>query len=297
MHSLFCKITEENKTKLNKPVNTDMVYYSELNEWHTTNAFRSFSLKYVVEKCIYYKSGSKEYTVPSGNFLLACKQPDVKAYFDSVAPVKSICIDIRPETMAEAFTVMCFSGENNFDNFLAGYFHQPHFFEAVCPATDSVPFTRKLNDLVSAIQFGNAGELVNKEWFLDLAEKIVYHEFGNYRALNGIHSVKTSTKKELLCRLKTARQFMDDNFLQVSEIAEVASAGNLSEFHFYRSFKQAFGITPYHYLLHKRLELAKKMLRKKEFNVTEIALHCNFPDLPTFSKAFKKNFGISPSQF
>ena len=86
--SFFHTITEENKLTLNKPSDSDVVYYSELNEWFTRNAFRSFSLKYVIDRCIYYKVGNKEHAVNAGNFLLACKQPDVNAYFDSKACCK-----------------------------------------------------------------------------------------------------------------------------------------------------------------------------------------------------------------
>ncbi|HEY6502768.1 MAG TPA: hypothetical protein VIZ28_02220, partial [Chitinophagaceae bacterium] len=106
MRPYFHTITEENKLTLNKPSDSDTVYYSELNEWFTGNAFRSFSLKYVVDRCIYYKAGNKEHAVNAGNFLLACKQPYVSAYFGSKQKVKSICIDICPATVAEAFTVL-----------------------------------------------------------------------------------------------------------------------------------------------------------------------------------------------
>jgi AraC-like DNA-binding protein len=90
---------------------------------------------------------------------------------------------------------------------------------------------------------------------------------------------------------------MDENFLTISGIGEVALASNLSEFHFFRSFKQAFGSTTYQYILNKRLELARAMLENHEIPITEIAATCNFPDLFTFSKAFKRHFGIAPSQF
>src|SRR6476646_2645882 len=93
------------------------------------------------------------------------------------------------------------------------------------------------------------------------------------------------------------KQFMDDNFLTVNDISEVAQASNLSEFHFFRSFKQAFGITTYQYILNKILDLARTMLRDGDASITTIASTCNFPDLFTFSKAFKRHFGISPSQF
>jgi AraC-like DNA-binding protein len=93
------------------------------------------------------------------------------------------------------------------------------------------------------------------------------------------------------------KQFMDDNFLTINDITEVAVASNLSEFHFFRSYKQAFGITTYQYILNKKLELARRMLQDKDVSITAIASICNFPDLFTFSKAFKRRFGIAPSQF
>jgi AraC family transcriptional regulator len=295
MGAFFQAITEENKLSLNKSANIDKVYYSELNEWFTSNAFRSFSLKYVIDRCIWYRVNNKEHAVKQGNFLLACKQPGVNAYFDSKDIVKSICIDVCPATVSEAFTVLTAQNDHHFDNYLAGYFKAPEFFEAVCPVGGS-HFDVKLNHLVAAIQHGNV-EYLNKEWFLDLVEKIIFHEYGNYLALNGIHSVKLETRKEILRRLKRAKQYIDDEYLDIEDISQVANICNMSEFHFYRSFRQAFHSTPYQYILTKRLELSKELLLAGNRSVTQVAVHCNFPDVYTFSKAFKRHFNISPSGF
>ena len=291
----FNIITEANKLTLNKPVDTDVVYYSELNEWFTTNAFRSFSLKYVIDKCIHYKVGNKEHAVTSGSVLLACKQPHVKAFFDSKASVKSICIDICSDTVAEAFNVMHAKREYHFDNYQAKYFRHPEFFEAVCPA-GTTTFGKKLDGLVMAIRDNKTESLINKEWFLDLVEKVICHEYGNYLALNGLHSVKLETRKELLSRLSFGKRYMDENFLAINEISEVARVANLSEFHFFRSFRQAYNITPYQYLLNNRLKFAAGLIRTGKMSITDISLHCNFPDLFTFSKAFKRQFAIAPSR-
>ena len=295
MEAFFQTITEENKLTLNKSADSDKVYYSELNEWFTSNAFRSFSLKYVIDRCIWYRVNNKEHAVKQGNFLLACKQPGVNAYFDSRDIVKSICIDICPATVSEAFTVLTAQNDHEFDNYMAGYFKAPEFFEAVCPVGGS-QFDKKLTDLVAAIQQGNVA-YINKEWFLDLVEKIIFHEYGNYLALNGIHSVKLETRKEILRRLKIAKQYIDDQYLDIGDITEVANMCNMSEFHFFRSFRQAFHTTPYQYILTKRLELSKQLLLSGNASVTGVAVHCNFPDVYTFSKAFKRHFNISPSGY
>ena len=295
MASYFHTINENNKLTLNKPSDSDLVYYSELNEWFTRNAFRSFSLKYVVDRCIYYKVGNREHAVPQGNFLLACKQPDVNAYFDSKNTVKSICIDICPATVAEAFTVLTAQEDHDFDNYLAGYFKVPEFFEAVCPV-NAANFSNKLNELVLSIREGRAEDYIDREWFLDLVEKIIFHEYGNYLALKGIQSVKLETRKEILHRLKIAKQYMDGEYLSIEEINQVAVFCNMSEFHFFRSFRQAFGISPYQYLLNKRLETARQLIVSGHLSVTDIAAHCNFPDIYTFSKAFKRRYAVAPSR-
>lgn len=296
MESLFHTITEKNKLSLNKASDTDVVYYSELNSWFTRNALRSFSIKFVVDQCIYYKVKNREHAVKAGNFLLASKQPDVNAYFDSKQVVKSVCIDISPVTVAEAYTILTARGDDDPDNYLAGFFKLPEFPETVCRAEESA-VGQMLLELGAAISTGRAGQHVDREWFLELVEKVVLQGRANWSALNSIHSVRVGTRKEILHRLNTARDYMNEQFLNITAISEVAAFCNMSEFHFFRSFKQAFATTPYQYLLNRRLELAKDLMRKEELSITEVAVSCNFPDVFTFSKAFKRKYGITPSSY
>jgi len=123
-----------------------------------------------------------------------------------------------------------------------------------------------------------------------------YNDLNKHSALNGIKSVKISTKIDTLQRLNKARAFMDENSLQNPSMNEVARQGNMSPFHFFRSFKQAFGITPYKYLLNRRLEFSKTLLIQK-IPAGEIAKRCGFADIFTYSKAFKKAYGIPPSKY
>ncbi|MEP6844509.1 MAG: AraC family transcriptional regulator [Panacibacter sp.] len=242
-------INEENKLSLNKPADTDRVYYSELKEWFTNNAFRSFSIKYVVEGSIKYRCGYKEYNVEKDHFLLTSKQPYVKAYFDSKQPVKSICIDICPSSIAATFSVLNAREDHNLDNYMAGYFEYPHFFERIYDARNTALGTqlRKLSAALGNDSFCNA--IVDEEWFLDLTEHIVMQEKGNCDAIKNILSRKTSTRKEIYERLLTGKEFIHTHFLQNPEVVAVARNCNLSVYHFFRSFKQAFGVSPYQYML------------------------------------------------
>jgi AraC family transcriptional regulator len=73
----------------------------------------------------------------------------------------------------------------------------------------------------------------------------------------------------------------------------MAHQTGISKYHFIRVFKCAFGISPYQYQKRKRLELAKlDLLRGNEIFFT--AIRYGFPDVPSFSKAFKQQFGQTP---
>jgi AraC family transcriptional regulator len=287
---MFQKITETNKLVLNKPMDLDMIYYSELDEWYTTNAFRSFSIKYVVDNCIYYKIDGKEHAVKAGTYMTACKYDNVYAY--NKLPIKSICIDICPDTVLETFTVLT-SGHEDFDNFLSGHFKYPEFFESLNAVTNTT-IGAKLQQLLSRIEKEKTPD-INKEWFMDLSERIIYQEYGNYLALNEINSVKATTRKEVLHRLLLAKEFMDSNYLEIAEIREIADHCNMSEYHFFRRFKEVYKKTPYQYITEQKMQKARQLLSEKKHTVSEVALLCSFPDVFTFSKSFKKFFGIPPS--
>jgi AraC family transcriptional regulator len=287
---MFERISENNKTSLNKPSDTDKIYYSELNEWHTANAFRSFSLKFVIEECIYYKKDGKEYPVKANTYMTACKYNDVKAY--NHKPIKSICVDVCPKTIAETFTILTAKNED-LETYLHGYFSYPEFMESIHSVYDTT-VGNKLLQLNYLIQSGTHVK-PNKEWFLDLSERIIYQEYGNYLALKEIKNVRPSTRKEVFQRLQQAKEYIDINFLQIKEIKEIAAHCSMSEYYFFRRFKEVYKKTPYQYITEQKMHLAKYLLKGSNCSVSEIALRCNFPDVFTFSKAFKKFYGVSPS--
>lgn len=296
MTNYYKLISEHNKLSLNKPQDSDMIYYSELNEWYTTNAFRSFSVKCVLQNTIRYKVGATEYVVGANNFLLAMKQSNVKAYFHSKQPVKSVCIDICPSTLGEVFSLLIDKKDPDFDNYLAGYFRCPEFMESIYNLNNSLA-APKLKSLISSIHKDKSGVVITKEWIYQLVEKIVHQEYGNFIALSNIKSLKPSTRKEIYRRVKIGKDYIDLNFLKIDNIKQVAEACYMSEYYFFRSFKQVYNITPYQYLLKKRLEFSIELLKPGTMSLTKIAAVSGFPDIFTFSKAFKRNYDIPPSVY
>jgi AraC family transcriptional regulator len=293
---LYQFIHEQNKVEVAKPSDTDRVYYSELHEWHTTNAFRNFSIKCVLEGSICYKLGGNEHVVQAGHFLTAVRQPEVLAYFHSMALVKSICIDVRPQTVAEVFTLIREKNEPEMDNYLAGHFRYPEFYESINSMCDS-PAGQKLKDLGAAIRKDKTNVHVTTEWIYDLAEQIVYQEFRHFSRLRNIRAAKASTRKEIYRRVSLGRDYLKENFLQVTTIREAARACHMSDYFFLRSFRDAFACTPFQYLQKLKLEHATMLLAASELFIGDIAEACGFTDIYTFSKAFKRTYGVAPSLY
>lgn len=77
-------------------------------------------------------------------------------------------------------------------------------------------------------------------------------------------------------------------------VRRLARVSGVSEAHFARSFKEAFGVPPHRYLLTRRIEKAMTMLRDTEVSITEIAFQTGWGSLGTFGRTFRDVTGESP---
>jgi transcriptional regulator GlxA family with amidase domain len=99
---------------------------------------------------------------------------------------------------------------------------------------------------------------------------------------------------ELLRRLLRAKDRMDAASHEDWPVRRLARVSGVSEAHFARSFKQAFGVPPHRYLLTRRIEQASTLLRDTDLSVTEIAFHTGWGSLGTFGRTFRDITGESP---
>ena len=98
-------------------------------------------------------------------------------------------------------------------------------------------------------------------------------------------------------RMLRARDAMDRDYVLPLDVPNLASVACVSEAHFIRTFKTAFGETPHRYLQRRRVERAMFLLRQTDRSVTEISLDVGFFSLGTFSRTFRDIVGESPSEF
>lgn len=99
----------------------------------------------------------------------------------------------------------------------------------------------------------------------------------------------------LLRRLLRAKDRMDAASHEAWPVSRLAQVSGVSEAHFARSFRQAFGVPPHRYLLTRRIERATALLRETELPITEIAFQTGWESLGTFGRTFRDITGESPS--
>ena len=99
----------------------------------------------------------------------------------------------------------------------------------------------------------------------------------------------------MLRRLLRARDRMDAASHEAWPVRRLARVSGISEAHFARSFKQAFGVPPHRYLLTRRIERAKALLRDTDLPIIEIAFQTGWNSLGTFGRIFRDITSESPS--
>ena len=98
-------------------------------------------------------------------------------------------------------------------------------------------------------------------------------------------------------RLWRARRFIDECYDQPLDLTEISKQACLSQYHFLRLFRDAFETTPRQYLIKRRIDKAKELLRTPSLSVTEICFEVGFQSLGSFSSLFHKSVGQAPINY
>lgn len=106
----------------------------------------------------------------------------------------------------------------------------------------------------------------------------------------------TSEQLAELALLRRARDLMDRDFAEPLDVAEIAREACMSPAHFSRRFRDAYGETPYAYLMTRRIERAKALLRAGS-SVTDACMAVGCTSLGSFSARFTEIVGETPSAY
>jgi AraC-like DNA-binding protein len=107
----------------------------------------------------------------------------------------------------------------------------------------------------------------------------------------------SSQKSETPFILKEVVQYINDNIFNLIEIDQLVILTNWEKDHFLRMFTKHLGLTPYQYILHRKMDKAMGFLMETELSIVDIAYDLGFNSHSNFCVRFKKIVGISPIEF
>ena len=263
----------------------------ELEEYNA----ETYSIKYVMRGTEHYFINSKKFSVSAGNYLLVNSHQPLDVFVKSRQKVLGVCIHIEKAVMQDMYSDFYNSGNINLDD--------PFSIQQV-PEFEQIIYSDKENGLGKSLQqiaqtLARDGDFMpfDVDGFYGQLSGNIYRSQSHYlKKSRSVIALKHSTNEELLRRLNLAKELMTDA-PGLMPIDKIAQHSMLSNSHFFRSFRKIYGLSPYQYLLQQKLLRSKKSLECGTESITDIALSNGFSDLASFSKAFKKQFGTSPSRF
>ena len=272
------------------------VYFSKfyLDSLWKRSTTPGIAIKYVITGVENYTHDNTTAKVGAGEYLLLNKEKDFEVSIDYARdPVVGLCINISENIVNEV--LYNFQNDERFllDNPFYNESKSLDLFESVFKKDDVLGM-----HLESLVPFINESEctlnISDSELYYGIANKLLASQNIISKEILGIRLQRLDIKKELYRRLLLGKRIMDDSS-DHCKISEVAAAAALSEFHFFRTFRQAFGISPHQYQLKVKLQKAASLLEDGKSSVEDVAYECGFTDVFAFSKTFKKHFNIPPS--
>src|SRR3954449_11683270 len=100
-----------------------------------------------------------------------------------------------------------------------------------------------------------------------------------------------------LALLRRVRDRMDREYAQPLDVEALARGAHMSAGHLSRQFRLAYGVSPYSYLMTRRIERAMALLRRGDLSVTEVCFAVACSSLGTVSTRFTERVGMPPSAY
>lgn len=129
----------------------------------------------------------------------------------------------------------------------------------------------------------------------DLARLSVFYQIWDRFAASAAPS--PTDDERAVTWMQKGLEYMDIHYAEGISVERVSEYVGVNRTHFTKQFHKIYGTTPIQYIQNLKMNEAKLLLEQTSYTLSEIASSIGFPDLFSFSKAFKKHSGISPTQY
>jgi len=243
----------------------------------------------------YYQKSRCKYAVSDDNFLLLNEGTTYSSYIEPGNDVESLTINFNGAYQSDVKKVLSTVNDKLIDQHVEPLKESVLVEEKLYKHNHSVsPLIYKIRKLTK--DFHEHEAAINERLYF-LLEALLRNNAQLIHEIKDIHAARLSTKKEIYRRLNEVRDYIDSCFNEDITLESLSKIALMSPFHLLRQFKKNYHVTPHQYLISRRLEKAKVFVTRSDSALTDICFITGFRDASSFSKLFKKRYGLSPQQY
>lgn len=252
-------------------------------------SFKGIGIQFVVSGNIEYNVNCKKFEAFAGDYIIG-NHHTLISKIKHKKPAEILCVEFSAETInriSEMQGYLCV----DFKNFLISDRLLVNRYSA-----RNTELEQTLIVICDNIKSGvSENHWLNSQLFQQLGKIIIAEQKVYFAQLNKINLRGSIAKHEVFRSLHKAKSFIDNEYLKTPDLGDLCESAGISRFYFCRLFKLVYGIPPYQYLKHKKLELARKEIISGK-TIAEVGFMLGFSDVAAFSKSFKQFYGFNPGE-
>ncbi|QIL39511.1 helix-turn-helix transcriptional regulator [Pedobacter sp. HDW13] len=254
----------------------------------------AYTIKFVFSGAETCEINKRKFNIYPDTFAVVNAGSNFSSKIDSISPVNTFAVSFGENFITDFHRSFSCSDENLLDG--KDTSQMPEFMESLYPFMGDMRFN--VLHLKSQLDKGLKDEMLINEY--------LYHCLLNYykiydkeviQKLDKLSFIKTKTRQEVLKRLTLAKEYISSNYNQNITLEQIAEQACLSVNHLLRTFKEAYEISPYQFLMQLRLNRAKKLLQTTSYSLNEIVGLVGFECPSSFIRLFKHTFNITPLKY
>lgn len=130
-----------------------------------------------------------------------------------------------------------------------------------------------------------------------IIEFLVYIGRTDMYRVSHTKSFTSSNRQEYITKYMEVCNYITEHISEDITVDKLASVAGFSKFHFSRIFKEMAGMSCHEYLIQRRLEMAEQLLADPSISITDVAMRSGFNSISTFSRIFRQEKNITPSEY
>jgi AraC family transcriptional regulator len=275
----------------------NQIFHSFIQTFSRDEDDSGLSVKVVLQGVEKYRVGERRHAITPGKFLIVNHHQQFQCRVQSLDIVEGMCFYLDPTIADEVYQLGHYGHGQMLDNGGTVADRKPAFTEKLYGLSES-SLGHYLQSMLPILRDPAQRQRVDFEsFFVTMAERLVESQYQTRLLIDNLTNEKASTREELYRRISMAHNHIDEHFLQEITLDTLAEVAMTSKYHFLRCFKEIYRCSPYQYVLQKRLQHGAQLLVGEGHSLTEVALETGFTDRRAFNKAFRKAYGVLPSEF